>query len=162
MMTMAAGKEKGRDRNTWNERAMSDDFSAPDAVSHIDLVVALGGFEGPIELLLNLARAQKVDLSKIAILPLAEQYLAFIESAANRLRIEIAADYLVMAAWLAYLKSRLVLPEHQQKNDQTETALMADALRFQLQWRKLFRKRHMNWGSVRGSASIFLCLAPRT
>ena len=67
------------------------------------------GFEGPLDLLLELARDQKVDLAKISILALAEQYLAFIE-AARRLRLEIAADYLVMAAWLAYLKSRLLLP----------------------------------------------------
>jgi segregation and condensation protein A len=74
------------------------------------LVVDVDGFEGPLDLLLRLARDQKVDLSKISILALAEQYLAFIE-AARRLRLEIAADYLVMAAWLAYLKSRLLLPE---------------------------------------------------
>src|ERR1700689_4560892 len=74
-----------------------------------DLVLALDGFEGPIDLLLTLAREQKVDLGKIAILPLAEQYLAFIASA-RTLRLEVAADYLVMAAWLAFLKSRLLLP----------------------------------------------------
>jgi len=102
------------------------------SAAETDLVVALDGFEGPIELLLSLAREQKVDLSKIAILPLAEQYLAFIKKA-HQLRLEIAADYLVMAAWLTYLKSRLVLPERTQKEDQSETALMADTLRFQLQ-----------------------------
>jgi segregation and condensation protein A len=73
------------------------------------LVVDVDGFEGPLDLLLQLARDQKVDLAKISILALAEQYLAFIE-AARKLRLEIAADYLVMAAWLAYLKSRLLLP----------------------------------------------------
>src|SRR3954453_21814034 len=73
------------------------------------LVVDVAGFEGPLDLLLDLARTQKVDLAKISILALAEQYLVFIE-AARRLRLEIAADYLVMAAWLAYLKSRLLLP----------------------------------------------------
>lgn len=74
------------------------------------LVIDVEGFEGPLDLLLTLARQQKVDLAKISILALADQYLAFIEEA-RKLRLEIAADYLVMAAWLAYLKSRLLLPE---------------------------------------------------
>src|SRR5438094_83059 len=74
------------------------------------LLVDVEGFEGPLDLLLALARQQKVDLAKISILALAEQYLAFIEEA-RKLRLELAADYLVMAAWLAYLKSRLLLPE---------------------------------------------------
>jgi len=77
------------------------------------LVIDVEGFEGPLDLLLTLARQQKVDLAKISILALADQYLAFIE-AARQLRIELAADYLVMAAWLAYLKSRLLLPEEQE------------------------------------------------
>jgi segregation and condensation protein A len=74
------------------------------------LVVDVGGYEGPLDLLLTLARQQKVDLTKISILALADQYLQFIE-AARKIRLELAADYLVMAAWLAYLKSRLLLPE---------------------------------------------------
>src|SRR5438477_8788166 len=74
------------------------------------LIVDVDGFEGPLDLLLALARHQKVDLAKISILALADQYLAFIE-AARKFRLELAADYLVMAAWLAYLKSRLLLPE---------------------------------------------------
>jgi segregation and condensation protein A len=74
------------------------------------LVLELDGYEGPIDLLLALAREQKVDLGKISILALADQYLAFI-SRQRTLRLEIAADYLVMAAWLAYLKSRLLLPQ---------------------------------------------------
>jgi segregation and condensation protein A len=74
------------------------------------LIVDVEGFEGPLDLLLRLAREQKVDLAKISILALANQYLAFIDEA-RRLRLELAADYLVMAAWLAYLKSRLLLPE---------------------------------------------------
>ena len=73
-------------------------------------MVDVEGFEGPLDLLLMLARQQKVDLAKISILALADQYLAFIEEA-RRLRLELAADYLVMAAWLAYLKSRLLLPD---------------------------------------------------
>jgi segregation and condensation protein A len=74
------------------------------------LIVDVDGFEGPLDLLLTLARQQKVDLAKISILALADQYLAFIEEA-RRLRLELAADYLVMAAWLAYFKSRALLPE---------------------------------------------------
>src|SRR2546423_14324329 len=74
------------------------------------LIVDVEGFEGPLDLLLMLARQQKVDLAKISILALADQYLAFIEEA-RKVRLELAADYLVMAAWLAYLKSRLLLPE---------------------------------------------------
>lgn len=74
------------------------------------LIVDVEGFEGPLDLLLTLARQQKVDLAKISILALANQYLAFIEQV-RALRIELAADYLVMAAWLAYLKSRLLLPD---------------------------------------------------
>jgi len=74
------------------------------------LMVDVEGFEGPLDLLLTLARQQKVDLAKISILALADQYLAFVE-AARQMRLELAADYLVMAAWLAYLKSRLLLPD---------------------------------------------------
>jgi segregation and condensation protein A len=74
------------------------------------LVVDVEGFEGPLDLLLMLARQQKVDLAKISILALANQYLTFVEEA-RKLRLELAADYLVMAAWLAYLKSRLLLPD---------------------------------------------------
>src|SRR6187200_348930 len=74
------------------------------------LLIDVEGFEGPLDLLLALARQQKVDLAKISILALAEQYLAFVEEA-RKLRLELAADYLVMAAWLAFLKSRLLLPE---------------------------------------------------
>jgi len=74
------------------------------------LVVDVEGYEGPLDLLLALARQQKVDLAKISILALADQYLQFIE-AARKIRLELAADYLVMAAWLAFLKSRLLLPE---------------------------------------------------
>jgi segregation and condensation protein A len=80
------------------------------AADEPSLMVDVEGFEGPLDLLLTLARQQKVDLAKISILALADQYLAFIEEA-RKMRLELAADYLVMAAWLAYLKSRLLLPE---------------------------------------------------
>lgn len=89
-------------------------------------LVDLDGFEGPLDLLLELSRRQKVDLSRISILALAEQYLAFIEEA-RRLRLELAADYLVMAAWLAYLKSRLLLPAPP-KNEEPSAADLATAL----------------------------------
>ncbi len=96
------------------------------------LVLALDGFEGPIDLLLALARDQKVDLTHISILQLADQFLEFV-AAARRVRIELAADYLVMAAWLAYLKSRLLLPEPEGADEEPGGAEMAAALAFQLQ-----------------------------
>ena len=80
-----------------------------DREGEADFRVDVDGYEGPLDLLLELARRQKVDLSRISVLALAEQYLEFVE-AARRVRLELAADYLVMAAWLAYLKSRLLLP----------------------------------------------------
>jgi len=94
-------------------------------------VVDIDGFEGPLDLLLELARRQKVDLARISVLALAEQYLAFIEQA-QRVRLELAADYLVMAAWLAYLKSRLLLPEPPSAEEQG-AAELADALARRLQ-----------------------------
>src|SRR5712691_6145248 len=93
------------------------------------LIVDVEGFEGPLDLLLALARQQKVDLAKISILALADQYLAFIEEA-RKLRLELAADYLVMAAWLAYLKSRLLLPDtHAPEGQSAEDMATALALR---------------------------------
>ena len=95
---------------TPEETRFEEEFAADRGTDEPALVVDVEGFEGPLDLLLMLARQQKVDLARISILALAEQYLAFIEEA-RRLRLELAADYLVMAAWLAYLKSRLLLPE---------------------------------------------------
>ncbi|MFV0279955.1 MAG: segregation and condensation protein A [Rhodoblastus sp.] len=89
-------------------------------------LVDVDGFEGPLDLLLELARRQKVDLARISVLALAEQYLAFIEEA-RKVRLELAADYLVMAAWLAYLKSRLLLPAPP-KADEPAAADLAAAL----------------------------------
>lgn len=96
------------------------------------LVLDLDGYEGPIDLLLALARDQKVDLAKLSILALADQYLAFI-AGQRRLRLEIAADYLVMAAWLAFLKSRLLLPEPPADDDGPSAAELASALSHRLQ-----------------------------
>jgi segregation and condensation protein A len=92
--------------DTWDQpqRASVEDRLAAEA-----LIVDVDGFEGPLDLLLTMARTQKVDLRTISVLALAEQYLSFIEKA-KTLRLELAADYLVMAAWLAFLKSRLLLP----------------------------------------------------
>ena len=95
------------------------------------LIVDLDGYEGPLDLLLTLARVQKVDLMKISVLHLAEQYLAFVEQA-RALRIELAADYLVMAAWLAFLKSRLLLPPDPQAEGPSAED-MAAHLAFQLE-----------------------------
>ena len=94
------------------------------------LVVDVDGYEGPLDLLLDLARRQKVDLHRISILALAEQYLVFVEQA-RALRLELAADYLVMAAWLAYLKSRLLLPEPP-KGEEPSAADLATALALRL------------------------------
>ena len=95
-----------------------------------ELVVDVDGFEGPLDLLLHLARSQRVDLARISVLALAEQYLAFVEKV-RVLRLELAADYLVMAAWLAFLKSKLLIPR--QKDEQGESGEeMAALLQFRL------------------------------
>ena len=112
---------------------MDDDFEMEDdRPAHADdrLFLDLQGFEGPLDLLLALARDQKVDITRISILQLADQYLAFI-GRARTLQLELAADYLVMAAWLAYLKSRLLLPRDESADEPTG-AEMAAALTFQL------------------------------
>jgi segregation and condensation protein A len=102
-----------------------------EAADGTTLIVELGSFEGPLDLLLELARHHKVDLKQISILKLAEQYLVFIEKA-RRLQLEVAADYLVMAAWLAYLKSRLLIPAQPGQEEQ-EPADLAARLAFRLQ-----------------------------
>jgi segregation and condensation protein A len=91
------------------EEFQEDLLSVTDRLAAEALIVDVGAFEGPLDLLLTLSRTQKVDLRQISILALARQYLAFVEKA-KQLRLELAADYLVMAAWLAFLKSRLLLP----------------------------------------------------
>ena len=95
------------------------------------IVVDVEGFEGPLDLLLALARTQKVDLAKISVLALAQQYLDFIAEA-RRLRLEVAADYLVMAAWLAYLKSKLLLPAEPSDEGEPSGAELAALLAFRL------------------------------
>ena len=93
--------------------------------------IDVDGFEGPLDLLLALARTQKVDIAKISILALVDQYLAFINDT-GKLRLEIAADYLVMAAWLAFLKSRLLLPKDAKPADETSAEELAQRLAFRL------------------------------
>jgi segregation and condensation protein A len=127
-----------------NETAMGEDPQEPDAMSDWEsgelrqelaagdtLVVDVEGFEGPLDLLLALARTQKVDLAKISVLALAQQYLDFIAEA-RRLRLEIAADYLVMAAWLAFLKSKLLLPAEKGEEGEPTGAELAALLAFRL------------------------------
>ena len=107
--------------NTFSSENLSSD----------ELIVDLDGFEGPLDLLLTLSRSQKLDLMQISILQLAEQYLDFVEKARS-LQIELAADYLVMAAWLAFLKSRLLLPPDPDENEPSGEELAAH-LAFQLE-----------------------------
>jgi len=110
----------------------NQDIKSPDINNQLDsmnLILNLEGFEGPIDLLLKLAREQKVDLIHISILQLSEQYLSFVERIKMQ-DLELAADYLVMAAWLAYIKSRLLLPSKESEDYTAEE--MADALRWQL------------------------------
>jgi segregation and condensation protein A len=95
------------------------------------LLLHLDTFEGPIDVLLQLARDQKVDLTQISILQLARQYLSFIDRA-QQLSLDIAAEYLVMAAWLAYLKSKLLLPKQETETEEPSAEMMAEALAFQL------------------------------
>ncbi len=117
---------------------MPDDQFIEDRLAAEALVVDLDGFEGPLDVLLTLSRTQKVDLRKISILALAEQYLRFVEEA-KRLRIELAADYLVMAAWLAFLKSRLLLPPDPDEEGPSGEELAAH-LAFQLERLEAMRR----------------------
>jgi len=121
-----------------------------EAAGGATFVVDLDGYEGPIDVLLMLAREHKLDLTRISILALADQYLAFVANA-RRTNLELAADYLVMAAWLAYLKSRLLLPDLGEEDEPTAEE-MADALAFQLRrleamqdaGQKLMARAHLN------------------
>ncbi len=127
-----------------HETAIGEEPQEPDVISDWEsddprleagpgdtLVVDVEGFEGPLDLLLALARTQKVDLAKISVLALAQQYLDFIAEA-RRLRLEIAADYLVMAAWLAFLKSKLLLPAEKDEEGEPTGAELAALLAFRL------------------------------
>jgi segregation and condensation protein A len=116
--------EGAADFEAWE--AAEDAVGTPEA-----LIVSLDGFEGPLDVLLALARTQKVDLAKISILALADQYLLFIAEA-RKLRLELAADYLVMAAWLAFLKSKLLLPKETGADDSPSGDELAARLAFRL------------------------------
>lgn len=113
-----------------------DDLFPADRVTADVLTVSFESWEGPLDLLLTLARSQKVDLREISILALVEQYLGYIEGA-HSMKLEVAADYLVMAAWLAYLKSALLLPRAQQEDPSPEEM----ALRLQLRLQRLHAMR---------------------
>ncbi len=133
--------------NENDRQAAPDNWEAPERLDPDDdadaLILELDGFEGPLDLLLVLARNQKVDLTKLSILRLAEQYLDYIE-AARALRLEVAADYLVMAAWLAYLKSKLLLPEKEQANDGPTGQELAAQLAFRLKRLEAMREAVAN------------------
>jgi segregation and condensation protein A len=135
-----------------------DQFDLPTTRQSDELTLTLDGWEGPLDLLLNLARAQKVDLAQISILDLVEQYLTYLAEA-RALKLEIAADYLVMAAWLAYLKSCLLLPKDPEQDPSPEEV----ALRLQLRLQRLDAMRDAGarlLGRDRIGRDVFLRGAP--
>jgi segregation and condensation protein A len=137
---------------------VDEDFDSPPVRQSDELNLTLDGWEGPLDLLLNLARAQKVDLAQISILQLVEQYLAYLGQA-RALKLEIAADYLVMAAWLAYLKSCLLLPKDPEQDPSPEEI----ALRLQLRLQRLDAMREAGArliGRDRIGRDVFLRGAP--
>lgn len=138
--------------------AVDEDFESPPVRQSDELNLSLDGWEGPLDLLLNLARAQKVDLAQISILELVEQYLTYL-AGARALKLEIAADYLVMAAWLAYLKSCLLLPKDPEQDPSPEEI----ALRLQLRLQRLDAMREAGarlLGRDRIGRDVFLRGAP--
>jgi segregation and condensation protein A len=119
--------------------AQTDWFDTPLPPDDDDILyVDVAGYEGPLDLLLDLARRQKVDLASISVLALAEQYLQFVETVREK-RIELAADYLVMAAWLAYLKSRLMVPQAP-SDDEPSGEMLAAMLQFRLKRLEAMRR----------------------
>jgi segregation and condensation protein A len=137
---------------------VDEDFESPPVRQSDELNLSLDGWEGPLDLLLNLARAQKVDLAQISILELVEQYLTYLAEA-RALKLEIAADYLVMAAWLAYLKSCLLLPKDEEQDPSPEEI----ALRLQLRLQRLDAMREAGarlLGRDRIGRDVFLRGAP--
>ena len=137
---------------------MEDDFEERSIRASDELTLTLDGWEGPLDLLLDLARAQKVDLAQISILQLVEQYLSYLNDA-RALKLEIAADYLVMAAWLAYLKSCLLLPKDPEQDPSPEEV----ALRLQMRLQRLDAMREAGarlLGRDRVGRDVFLRGAP--
>src|SRR6478736_2223951 len=138
--------------------SVDEDFEERPVRQSDELNLTLDGWEGPLDLLLNLARAQKVDLAQISILQLVEQYLAYL-SEARALKLEIAADYLVMAAWLAYLKSCLLLPKDPEQDPSPEEI----ALRLQMRLQRLDAMREAGarlLGRDRIGRDVFMRGAP--
>ncbi len=123
---MSTEPEQHSETLAWEQPVVEARFEGEDA-----LIVDVAGYEGPLDLLLALARTQKVDLAKISVLALANQYLGFIAEA-QKVRLELAADYLVMAAWLTFLKSRLLLPRETPQGDETSAEELARRLSFRL------------------------------
>jgi segregation and condensation protein A len=137
---------------------MEEDFEERPIRQSDELNLSLDGWEGPLDLLLSLARTQKVDLAQISILQLVEQYLAYLAEA-RALKLEIAADYLVMAAWLAYLKSCLLLPKDPEQDPSPEEI----ALRLQMRLQRLDAMREAGarlLGRDRVGRDVFLRGAP--
>lgn len=124
-MSASPAPMKGGSGDNWDQPGFQEQTS-----ENSQLVVDVGGFEGPLDLLLHLARHQKVDLARISIMALVDQYLRFIDQARS-IRLELAADYLVMAAWLAYLKSRLLIPKPD-NGDEPSGEELAEQLAFRL------------------------------
>lgn len=125
-MSAEADSNNAQAVSTWEEPVVGAPIDREDA-----LIVDVAGYEGPLDLLLALARTQKVDIAKISVLALADQYLSFIAEA-QKLRLELAADYLVMAAWLAFLKSRLLLPREAGETADVSAEELARRLSFRL------------------------------
>src|SRR4051794_40002991 len=147
-------------RGTTNgySRQVDEDFESPPVRHSEELNLTLDGWEGPLDLLLNLARSQKVDLTQISILQLVEQYLTYLAEA-RALKLEIAADYLVMAAWLAYLKSCLLLPKDPEQDPSPEEI----ALRLQMRLQRLDAMREAGarlFGRDRIGRDVFVRGAP--
>ena len=120
------------------ESVNTSEINIEERIAAESLVIDIDGFEGPLDVLLTLARTQKVDMRKVSILQLARQYLAFVE-VAKRIRLELAADYLVMAAWLAFIKSRLLLPQDASAGGPSGEELAAH-LAFQLERLEAMRR----------------------
>ena len=151
--------KKGPDARPTRPPSDAEDREFASGEREYSLILDLDGFEGPLDILLMLARNQKVDLTKISILELAKQYLAFIFRA-RELKLEIAADYLVMAAWLAFMKSRLLLPEPKEDEEPTGQE-MADALAFRLRRLEAMREAATKlMRRPRLGIDVFSCGAP--
>ena len=148
----APAAEAATEPATAGRPARPSAVALPEAAVHgaDSLLLRLDGFEGPLDLLLDLARAQKVDLARISILALVEQFLAVIEGA-RRVRLELAADWLVMAAWLAWLKSRLLLPAGTEAAEEGEVA--GEILAARLRDLQAMRAAARGWAIGRNSAA---------